>query len=92
MLMGRSDVLLFLYTAEIQETIFWKKFQIGILLKAMLFYNYGRSVRPGQLSLFVNLNSLELLYQFQTLHGDFYNNKVRFRKCNKSLPENVYVH
>ena len=47
MLMGRSDVLLFLYTAEIQETMVWKKFQIGILLKAMLFYNYGRSVRLG---------------------------------------------
>ena len=42
--------------------------------KAKLFYYHGWSVRPSvrhkQLALFVNLNSLELSYRFQTLHDD----------------------
>ncbi len=44
------------------------------LYKAKLFYNYGRSVRPGQLFLLFNLRRLVLSYRFETLHDNSYNN------------------
>ena len=48
-----------------------KDILISSFFKANLFYNYGRSVRHGQLAHFVNLNRLDLSYRFKTLHDDF---------------------
>ena len=62
---------------------------LSFLLKAKLFYNQGRSVRPyvshRELSLFVNLNRLELSYWFQTLHDDSCSSSVQFWKRSNSI-------
>ena len=66
---------------------------LSFLLKAKLFYNQGWSVRTTvrpyvshrELSLFVNLNRLELSYRFQTLHDDSCSSSVQFRKRSNSI-------
>ena len=65
-------------------------------LKANLFYNQDRSVRPtvrDRQLYFVNLGMLELSYRFKTLHGDSCigcSSQVRFEKrSNSNCYQNV---
>ena len=52
-----------------KKIIFYCKFFCKVFLKAKLFYNQGRSVRPSvrprRISFFVNLGMLELSYRFK---------------------------